>query len=236
MHLIVVHLVLGLGSDDPSVTYCPNLIMDTLVNRAIAASKKHPRVLITIAGIPGSGKSTTAKAVAEQLRAKGVSAEVVGMDGYHYTRAELEKRIGTEKAVKFRGAPYTFDAPAVVELAHELANNTTSDIYFPTFDHAVKDPVENGGKVSKDTQVVLLEGNYLHLKDEEWRGVMDNATDTWFVDVPFDVARERLAKRHLQSGIVDTLEAGYERADSNDLVNGKYIVENSRPAAATFQT
>lgn len=210
--------------------------MDALVERAIAAAKEHPRVLITIAGIPGSGKSTTGKLVAEKLRAKGVSAEVVGMDGYHYTRADLEKRIGAEKAVKFRGAPYTFDAPAVVALARELATNTTSDIYFPTFDHAVKDPVENGGKVSKDTQVVIFEGNYLHLNDEEWRGVMDYATDTWFADVLFDVARERLAQRHLQSGIVDTLEAGYERADSNDLVNGEYIVKHSRPAAANFQT
>lgn len=208
-------------------------IVETLVSRAIKASEGKERCLITLTGIPGSGKSTTGLLVTEELNKQGTDTVLVGMDGYHYTRKDLAKRIGTENAVKYRGASYTFDAPGVVSLAKQLAKPV--EVRFPTFDHALKDPKPSAGYVSAETKIVILEGLYLHLKDREWQGIMDVASDTWCIEVDFAVARERLAKRHWQSGIVDSLEEGRSRAETNDLVNGKYIIENSRKPAFTFK-
>lgn len=206
-----------------------------LADRAENAVNGKERVLISLAGIPGSGKSTTAALVTDELNKRGIPAEVVGMDGFHYTRKELAKRIGEEKAIKYRGAPYTFDAAGVVDLARHLVR-PGQPVKFPTFDHAVKDPVLDGGEVAPNTRVVILEGNYVHLDEPEWKDIMKLATDTWFVDVDKAVARARLAKRHVESGIVGNLAAGEARADSNDLVNGDYINAHSAPANLVINT
>jgi pantothenate kinase len=41
--------------------------------------------------------------------------------------------------------------------------------------------------------------------------------------VPVDIARERLASRHLRAGIETTIEAAIKRAEENDIPNGDYI-------------
>jgi hypothetical protein len=43
------------------------------------------------------------------------------------------------------------------------------------------------------------------------------------------LARNRLAIRHLEAGIVQTLQEGYERADFNDLPNGEFILTHLIP-------
>ena len=48
------------------------------------------RVLIGIAGVPGSGKTTVAAAAAARLVASGVEAVALSMDGFHLTRAQLD--------------------------------------------------------------------------------------------------------------------------------------------------
>lgn len=42
-----------------------------------------------IVGVPGSGKSSTAKAVCARLNARGVPAANVPMDGFHYYRSAV---------------------------------------------------------------------------------------------------------------------------------------------------
>ena len=44
---------------------------------------------MAIIGVPGSGKSSTAKAVCARLNARGVPAATVPMDGFHYYRSAL---------------------------------------------------------------------------------------------------------------------------------------------------
>lgn len=47
----------------------------------------------------------------------------------------------------------------------------------------------------------------------------------WFVDTSRDVAKQRIAKRHLMAKIEPTLQAAESRAETNDLPNGDYIRE-----------
>jgi pantothenate kinase len=46
----------------------------------------------------------------------------------------------------------------------------------------------------------------------------------WFVSVDRDVARVRLARRHVAAGLVATLEDGDRRAVENDLLNGDEVL------------
>jgi pantothenate kinase len=50
--------------------------------------------------------------------------------------------------------------------------------------------------------------------------------ELWFVDVDFQVARKRLIHRHVKAGIAQNEEEAAKRADENDLVNGKEIVDS----------
>ena len=45
----------------------------------------------------------------------------------------------------------------------------------------------------------------------------------WFVDIDPKVARDRLARRHLNAGIEKTLKNAIARAEDNDLPNGDLI-------------
>lgn len=73
---------------------------------------------------------------------------------------------------------------------------------------------------------MLLEGNYLLLNQDTWREIAQLVDLQVFIDVHLEVARDRLARRHVESGIEPSLEDGYRRVDSNDYLNGLEIQEN----------
>ena len=95
----------------------------------------------------------------------------------------------------------------------------------PSFDHAVKDPREGDIQICPGHRLVVFEGNYVCLDRPPWRDAAALMDRRWFVDVDFAVARRRLVARHVRAGIAaDDEEAGW-RADENDLVNGRQIVD-----------
>jgi pantothenate kinase len=141
-----------------------------------------------------------------------------------------------------------------VEKLREPLLPETSTIWAPSFDHAVKDPKEADIGVAASVRVVVFEGNYLSLggggggagggagaKVEdgdgkgkkqtrmpvapEWKAAAELMDELWFVEVDEAVARKRLIRRHVASGIAKDEEEAARRADENDLVNGREIVE-----------
>lgn len=78
---------------------------------ARAQSHAKRRYLVAIAGVPGSGKTTTAEAVARNLNltAGAGTATLLSMDGFHLPRAMLDTLPNREEAYVRRGAPWTFD-------------------------------------------------------------------------------------------------------------------------------
>lgn len=97
---------------------------------------------IGVAGIPAAGKSTLCNNVQELLREEhGIEALVVGMDGYHYYRSQLDQMDDPEEAHARRGAAFTFDAQRFVDDISGAASSGQGS--FPSFDHAVKDPEED---------------------------------------------------------------------------------------------
>ncbi|RAK96767.1 phosphoribulokinase/uridine kinase family protein [Aspergillus ibericus CBS 121593] len=197
------------------------------------------RLLVAIAGIPGSGKTTTASAVAQHLRSEfhPNQTALVSMDGFHLSRATLDSLPNREEAYIRRGAPWTFDAARFVAFVQQLrqwadatplSSEGTSDpavIYAPSFDHEAKDPVENGIAITSEASIIILEGNYLLLNEEHWRDVSQLVDYRIFVDADVQEARERVARRHVVAGIEKTLEDGFRRVDSNDYLNALHIQE-----------
>jgi pantothenate kinase len=74
--------------------------------------------------------------------------------------------------------------------------------------------------VHGDISLLILEGLWLLYDVEPWRQISTLVYDTWFVDVEIDVARERVARRHMKAGIETNWEDALRRASSNDEVNG----------------
>lgn len=156
------------------------------------------------------------------------------MDGYHLSRAQLSAMPDPNTAHARRGAAFTFDAPAFLKLVKELRAPIcpeTGTVYAPSFDHAVKDPVENDIPISPSARVIVFEGNYLSLGTgaPEWKEAAEMMDELWFVDVDLEVAKKRLVARHVVSGIAENQEAAAKRADENDLVNGREIIDGRLP-------
>ncbi|KAK3074727.1 hypothetical protein LTR53_002602 [Teratosphaeriaceae sp. CCFEE 6253] len=218
--------------------------VDRLVEKTWARFQETPkskRLMIAVSGIPGSGKTTLAARVASRLNDlwrkenPGMSSEpgiatFLPMDGYHLTRAQLSAMPDPHTAHARRGAAFTFDAPAFLELVKKLRQPLTPEshtIYAPSFDHAVKDPVAEDLPIAATARVLVFEGNYLSLGKgaPEWKEAAELMDELWFVDVKEEVARQRLIKRHVASGIAANEEEAAKRADENDLLNGQDIIE-----------
>ncbi|KAI0836691.1 phosphoribulokinase/uridine kinase [Hypoxylon sp. FL0890] len=196
------------------------------------------RLLIAIAGIPGSGKTTLSQIVTAALNARHATlhpevpeavppAVFVPMDGYHLTRAQLSAMPDPALAHARRGAEFTFDGAsflALVKALRRVPPPPLEPVYAPSFDHAVKDPKADDIAILPSHRIVVFEGNYVCLDKEPWREAAGMMDERWFVEVDFGTARRRLVKRHVKAGIARDEEEAGRRADGNDLVNGEQIV------------
>lgn len=155
----------------------------------------------------------------------------VSVDGFHLTRKELAAMPNAEEVFARRGAPWTFDADGILEFVQSLKATCLqpaalrSAILAPSFDHALKDPVPASLCIPPAASVILLEHNYLLLDQGRWATIATNLDFKVFIQVDEDVAQERVARRHLLSGIEATMEASIARFQTNDALNGRLIRE-----------
>ncbi|PGG97059.1 hypothetical protein GX51_07511 [Blastomyces parvus] len=211
-----------------------------LVDKAWAKFLSTPpsaRLMIAISGIPGSGKTSLATAMAKRINqhysktypdAAVPVATAVSMDGYHLSRAQLAAMPEPAYAIARRGAAFTFDPVKFLRLVRALREPLTAasrTLYAPSFDHAIKDPVENDVPIPATSRVIFFEGNYLSLGKEPWKEAAGLMDELWFVEVDFETARKRLVARHVKAGIARDEAEADRRAVENDLVNGREIVD-----------
>lgn len=197
-----------------------------LAKRVSDAAYHQKRWVVALGGVPGSGKSTISAQVVDALRQTyGIKAVVLPQDGYHYYRAELAQFKDPEQAFARRGAPFTFNAKAFVDTVKRIRTENGT-ILAPSFDHRLKDPVENDIVIAADCQVVFIEGNYVLLTEEPWGELRQLVDDSWFVTGVDLEIRARLIKRHLEAGICADEKEAAERADGSDMLNARYIVDH----------
>ena len=150
-----------------------------------------PRVIIGLAGQPGSGKSTVAAHVVSLL---GPSAQVVPVDGFHLPQAQLVE-LGRRDRM---GAPDTFDVAGFVAVIRGLRQGGSLDV--PGFDRVIEEPIPGGLSIAADTRIVLVEGNYLLYEQDGWQASVGLLDLRLYLDVDPLVRRERLIARHIRFG------------------------------------
>ncbi|KAH8801439.1 phosphoribulokinase/uridine kinase [Xylogone sp. PMI_703] len=203
--------------------------------------------LVSIAGAPGSGKTTIANKLVDLLKEENALytlqqdpapfAVSISIDGFHYPRSTLDGFPNRTVAYMRRGAPWTFDIGGILTFINHLrqwADQGNKDrppgavgetLRAPSFDHAIKDPVPDAITIYPGTSIIILEGNYLLLDEDGWRNIRDLIDLSIFIDVDVGEMRKRVAKRHVTAGIESNLDDGYNRVDRNDLLNAQLIKE-----------
>ncbi|KAJ9097653.1 hypothetical protein QFC21_004689 [Naganishia friedmannii] len=201
---------------------------ETLIQKAKAIPDGH-RLLVGITGRPGGGKTTFCTALLSEINRR-VPGQVafVPMDGFHYTRAQLDKLPDPADAHYRRGAVDTFDAQAWFHLVRRLRDLASDEtISVPGFDHAVKDPEEDKIRITGDKKIILLEGNYLLLRKEPWVDAANLFDERILVDTPREETIERLARRNYAAGICPTYKDTLARVLAVDVKNGDLIMSGS---------
>src|SRR5689334_9528142 len=154
--------------------------------RMLAATGE--RRILGIAGPPGGGKSTVARAVVAEL---GTQARLVPMDGFHLAQAELV-RLGRRDRM---GAPDTFDAAGYVALLQRLRSDEPV-VYAPEFRREIEEPIAGAIAIPIDVPLVVTEGNYLLL----WPEVRPLLDEAWYVQTDEELRVQRLIQRHIEFG------------------------------------
>ncbi|GAX75944.1 hypothetical protein CEUSTIGMA_g3387.t1 [Chlamydomonas eustigma] len=219
-------------------------IIEQLAVRALQLSTssktENQKLLIGIAGVPGSGKSTLASLTAQRINelaaatSGGISsvqgddtiAVQLPMDGFHYYLEQLDAMPDPQEARARRGAHWTFDASAFIKCVSLVRESGEASC--PSFDHAQGDPVEDAIHIRQHHRIVLIEGNYLLLDIPPWSELRKVLDDIWFVDIPVDVAMERVYQRQTSIGL--SHEVSKARIASNDRPNAELIEFSKRHA------
>lgn len=198
-------------------------IVDALQRRAGDAR----RFLVGLAGPPAAGKSTLAEALRAGLVARGESAEVLPMDGFHLDNALLAAR----GLLPRKGVPESFDGRGFIDVVKAL-KRADGEVLVPVFDRSREIAINAARAIAQETRFVLAEGNYLLFKDAPWDRLDGMFDFTIFVGPPYTVLEERLRQRWLQYALPD--DQVHWKLHGNDLPNGKRILEHSRPADLTI--
>ena len=178
---------------------------------------------LAIAGPPGAGKSTLAGELFGLLTKKNVQARIISMDGFHLDNAILAERKLTDR----KGAPATFDVAGFIHLMKRLTS-LEDNVVIPTFDRNKDLSIAGAEVVSSNDRVLLVEGNYLLLKESQWAGLGVFWDQTIFINPGMDVLEKRLFDRWIEHGLGP--KVAKLRALSNDIPNAYWVIENSSGA------
>ncbi|MEV1131805.1 nucleoside/nucleotide kinase family protein [Agromyces sp. NPDC049794] len=155
------------------------------------------RIVLGIAGSPGSGKTTLARALVDALDPSGDGSAVhLPMDGFHLANATLD-RLGLRDR---KGAIETFDGWGFVALIERVRRESDHVVYAPAFERAVDEPVAGEIAIEASARIVVVEGNYLLDESEPWRRVRGLLDEAWFCDADDGERMPRLVRRHTEFG------------------------------------
>lgn len=207
--------------------FTTGLVVDAC-RRALEELPAGQRLVVAVAGVPGSGKSTLCGKVVDALNGKGLDgalrpgfARVVPMDGFHLPNAVLD-----ERGLRARkGSPESFDAKAFKAMVIRL-RDCSETVVFPIYDRALHEPVLRDvaeQRVDAECKVVIVEGNYVLLDEPDWKGIGWVWGLRVFMNVSLERARQDIIARHVRGGrSEEDAQKHYER---NDLPNSRRVLE-----------
>ena len=199
----------------------PEQIIQRLV--CLKASDK-PRKLVAIAGTPGSGKTTLAYALADNI----ANCAYLSMDGFHLDNPILDAMNLSNR----KGSPETFDVEGFRSLVERLKE--PNDIYVPVFDRSSEKTINCASLIPATAEIVVLEGNYLLLDEPDWRELNHYWDYSIFLETDLATIERRLMDRWLFHGY--SQEAAHAKISVNDLPNAHRILQHALPADLVIKT
>ncbi len=192
---------------------------------------KGRRILVMLAAPPGAGKSTLLsflKYLSENT--EGLEPiSVIGMDGFHryqeYLLTHTMIRDGKEiPMIDVKGAPETFDIDKLLDKVKSVSRGDKCG--WPDYNRMTHNPQEDA--IMVDSDIVILEGNYLLLKDKGWDELKNYADLTISVVADEVMLRKRLIDRKIKSGKSEMQAA--EFVEFSDMYNVRTVLNRSRDA------
>jgi pantothenate kinase len=150
------------------------------------------------------------------------------MDGYHLSNAVLQELGRADR----KGAPDTFDVAGFASLLQRIRNEKSADVYYPVFDRSIEESIAAQGVVTKETKVVIVEGNYLLHDSGGWEEIAELLDELWFIDVDDEKRLERLIARHIAYGKSPADAQSWSRG--SDEVNARTIATGRSRAHAVI--
>ena len=177
------------------------------------------RYFIALSGPPASGKSTISENLAKDLSAKGYNSSILQMDGFHYDDLILKEK----KLLSKKGAPETFDVMGLINFVSRLHND--DEVVIPIFDRSLELSRSSAVIISKNTKVIIVDGNYVLLNSYPWSELHKFFNTTVMINCEKKILEKRLIERwenfNLPKKEID------EKVYKNDLPNGVNVLKNS---------
>ena len=177
------------------------------------------RYFIALSGPPASGKSTISEKLVNDLTLKGHNSSILQMDGFHYDDQILKQKSLLLK----KGAPETFDVMGFLNFLFRLQNE--NEVAIPIFDRSLELSRSSAVIISKETRVVIVEGNYILLKTHPWRELHKFFNSTIMINTKHEILEKRLIERWRSFNIPE--EEIKQKVFENDLPNGVNVYKNS---------
>ena len=157
----------------------------------------------------------------------------LGIDGYHFTNAYMNithvERDGEKILMRdIKGAPETFDIDLLGDKIREARQDGTD---WNIYDRKIHDVLPDYWSVEDD--ILLIEGNYMLLKDAGWTNIRVLGDYSVFIDVEPNLLRERLINRKIAGGMLR--EDAEKFFDFSDGKNVERVLKNSARADETWK-
>lgn len=181
----------------------------------------HRPLIVFLVAPPGTGKSTLS-AFWQTLSTETaglVPVQTLPMDGFHRRNAWLDAHHLRQK----KGAAETFD---VDKLRDALIGLRTPGSRWPEYSRTLHEPVEDAIHVT--APVLIVEGNWLLLKDEGWRELASYCDLSIFIHASPDDLRGRLIDRKIRGGLTPQQAGDFYAA--TDGPNVTRVLQDSRQA------
>ena len=179
------------------------------------------RLMVCIAGAPGSGKSHICKYLLKKINYSLKQLEVFEMDGFHYDDIILKKK----KLIKLKGSPETFDVQGLKSFLIRLKANKENQVVVPIFDRKLELSRASAKIIKKKIPLIITEGNYLLLNKKPWSDLQGYFDLTIMIKTSQKTLSKRLTERWKSFNF--SKEIIKQKVFDNDLPNARYVYENS---------
>lgn len=205
--------------------------INQLTSLILAQARSGARMVVALAGPPGSGKSTATEHLCHALNARQADfAAILPMDGYHYDDGLLT----TMGRLTFKGAPDTFDVGGFAHTLRRLKQADEDVVAVPVFDRSLEISRGSARLIARDVPVILAEGNYLLLEQQPWQELRKLFSITVKIVTPLDVIEQRLLARWRGFGLPEA--EVMRKVSANDLPNARFVIDNSGAADFALPT